>query len=60
MLFFQYLLFTIVFVTLALFILKWKKLGLALHFIVAVFSVWFFSGASFDVLGLMIAIPDST
>jgi hypothetical protein len=57
MLFFQYLLFTIVFVTLALIILKWKKIGLALHFITAAFSVWFFSGASFSVLGLMIVMP---
>jgi len=57
MLLFQYLLFTIVFVTLALIILKWKKLGLLLHIAIAVFSVWFFSGASFSVLGLMIVIP---
>ncbi len=57
MMFFQYLLFTILFVTLAIIILKWKKFGLVLHFIVAAFSVWFFSGASFSVLGLMIVIP---
>jgi len=57
MLFFQYLLFTIIFVSLAVIILKWKKIGLILHFIVAAVSVWFFSGASFSVIGLMIVIP---
>jgi hypothetical protein len=57
MLFFQYMLVTIVFVTLALTMLKWKKFGLALHFIIATFSIWFFAGASFSVLGLMIVIP---
>jgi hypothetical protein len=57
MLFFQYLLFTIIFVSLAVIILRWKKIGLLLHFIVAIVSVWFFSGASFSIIGLMIAIP---
>lgn len=57
MLFFQYLLFTIIFVSLAVIILKWKKIGLVLHFITAVFSYWFFSGATFSVIGLMIVIP---
>ncbi len=57
MLFFQYLLFTIIFVSLAAIILRWKKAGLILHFILAAFSVWFFSGASFSVIGLMIVIP---
>ncbi len=54
---FQYLLFPIVFITLALVILKWKKAGLLLHFIAAGFCVWFFSGANFTVLGLLIVIP---
>lgn len=57
MLFFQYLLITIVFTVLALFSLKWKKAGLVLHIALAVFCVWFFSGASFSVLGFMIVIP---
>ena len=57
MLFFQYLLFSIIFVSLAVIILKWKKIGLALHFIVAAVSFWFFSGANFSVSGLMIVIP---
>ena len=57
MMFFQYFLITIVFVGLALIILKWKKFGLALHFIVAVFSAWFFSGGTFSVIGFMIVIP---
>jgi hypothetical protein len=54
---FQYLLFPIVFICLALVILKWKKAGLILHFVVAAFCVWFFSGANFTVLGLLIVIP---
>ncbi len=57
MLFFQYLLFTIVFVVLALIILKWKKVGLAIHILAGAFCVWFFSGASFSVVGLLIVIP---
>ncbi|MHB1152421.1 MAG: Lcl C-terminal domain-containing protein [Eubacteriales bacterium] len=57
MLVFQYLLFTILFVLLATVTLKWKLIGLLLHLILAVFCVWFFSGASFSVLGLMIVMP---
>ena len=57
MLFFQYLLFAIIFVSLAVFILRWKKIGLALLFIAAAFSYWFFSGATFSVIGLMVVIP---
>ena len=57
MMLFQYLLFTIVFVVLALIILKWKKLGLALHLLTGAFCVWFFSGASFSVVGLLVVIP---
>lgn len=41
----------------ALIILKWKKIGLFLHLGVAVFSIFFFSKASFQVLWLMIVIP---
>ncbi|MFA9381106.1 MAG: DUF1566 domain-containing protein [Acetanaerobacterium sp.] len=54
---FQYLIFTIAFVLLALIILKWKKIGLILHLLLGAFCVWFFSGASFQVLGLLIIIP---
>lgn len=54
---FQYLIFTIVFVLLALIILKWKKIGLFLHLLLGAFCVWFFSGASFQVVGLLIIIP---
>jgi len=57
MLFFQYLLFAIVFVMLALIILRWKKIGLAVHLLAGVFCIWFFSGATFSVLGVMIVIP---
>lgn len=57
MLLFQYLLFAVVFTVLALVILRWKKIGLALYLITGAFCVWFFSGASFSVLGLMIVVP---
>lgn len=57
MMFFQYLLITIIFVSLAVIIMRWKKTGLILHFIVAIVSVWFFSGASFSIIGLIIVIP---
>ena len=57
MLIFQYWLFTWVFIALALVALKWRRIGLGLHVALAAFAVWFFSGASFDVLGLMIVLP---
>lgn len=57
MLVFQYLLFTIIFTLLAMAAIKWKKIGLILHIALACFCVWFFSGASFHVLGLLIVIP---
>lgn len=57
MLFFQYLLFTIVFVVLGVITLKWKIFGLILHMLLAGFSIWFFSGANVLVIGLMIVIP---
>ncbi len=57
MFFFQYMLFTIIFVLLALIILKWKKIGLIVHLLAGVFCIFFFSGASFSVLGLLIVIP---
>lgn len=57
MLIFQYMLFALVFVILALIILKWKKMGLTVHILTGVFCIWFFSGASLSVLGLLIVIP---
>lgn len=57
MLFLQYLLFTIVFSALALVSIKWPKIGLCMFIAVAAFAAWFFSGASFEVLGLLIVLP---
>ncbi|KGE70851.1 hypothetical protein DC28_15390 [Spirochaeta lutea] len=54
---FQYLLFTILFVVLAVVSLQWKRIGLALHVLIGGFCIWFFSGANFSVLGLLIIIP---
>jgi hypothetical protein len=54
---FQYLLFPIFFVVLALVILRWQKIGLLLHIAAGIFCLWFFSGANFVVLGLLIIIP---
>lgn len=54
---FQYLLMTFLFVLLAVIALRWKKLGLVLHVAAAAFCFWFFSGASFMILGLMIVTP---
>lgn len=57
LMFFQYLIFSFVFMALALIGLKLKKTGLALHISVCIFCLWFFSGANFSVLGLLIVIP---
>lgn len=57
MLFVQYLLFTMVFSGLALISLKWPKAGLCIFILLALFFTWFFQGASFDVLGLLILAP---
>lgn len=54
MLVFQYLLPTTIFTLLAVAAIKWKKIGLILHIALASFCIWFFSGASFNVLGLLI------
>ena len=54
---FQYMAFSICFVMLALIILKWRKFGLGLHIALGIFCMWFFSGASFSVLGVLIVIP---
>ncbi len=54
---FQYMLFPIIFVGLAISSLKWKWTGLFLHIGLALFSLYFFRGAHFTVIGLMIVIP---
>ncbi|AHF10096.1 MULTISPECIES: DUF1566 domain-containing protein [Dehalobacter] len=53
----QYMVFAIIFVLLALVILRWKRMGFLLHLIFGGFCIYFFSGASFNVLGLLIIIP---
>ncbi len=57
MLFFQYLIVTFVFVALGMVSLRWKRIGLAAHVLLAAFCAWFFSGASFQVVGLLIVLP---
>jgi len=54
---FQYMLFTIIFIVLALIAIKWKFIGLLIHLILGIVCIWFFSGASFSVLGLLVVIP---
>ena len=54
---FQYMLFSIIFIFLALSALRWKWTGLFLHIGVAIFAIFFFSGAHFTVIGLMIVLP---
>ena len=57
MFFFQYMLFSLLFIFLAVISLRWKKIGLILHLFLGSFCIYFFSGASFEVLGLLIIIP---
>lgn len=57
MLFFQYLLIPIFFILLAVVALKWKKVGVLCHVGLGGFCLWFFRGASFSVLGLLILFP---
>jgi len=57
MLIVQYLLFTIIFVLLAVFALRWKWIGLILHIALGAFCMFFFTGANFSVVGLLIVIP---
>jgi hypothetical protein len=57
MMLFQYLLITIVFVALGLVALKWRRAGLVAHLAAGGFFIWFFSGASFSVVGLLVLIP---
>ncbi|MGH0053571.1 MAG: DUF7670 domain-containing protein [Sphaerochaetaceae bacterium] len=57
MLFFQYLLFTFLFMALALISLRWRRIGLVVHILAALWVAWFFSGAQFSVIGLLIILP---
>lgn len=57
MLFIQYMSLTIIFVTLGLVALKWRKIGLGVFTTMAIFlSIFFFRGISFA-LGVMIVLP---
>lgn len=57
MLFLQYLSFPIAFALLALIALKWRRVGLAAYLAVGGISAWFFAGAQFSVVGLLIVLP---
>ena len=57
MMVFQYLLFSLVFVTLALVSLRWRRVGLSMHIGCALFCLWFFQRANFLVLWLLIVLP---
>jgi type IV secretory pathway VirB2 component (pilin) len=57
MLFFQYLLIPICICVCAVLALKWPKIGLGAHIALGLFFAWFFRGAAFIVIGLMIVIP---
>lgn len=57
MMFFQYLLVTLILLFAAIVSLKWRIIGAVLHLGLAGFCGWFFFGASFSVVGLMIVIP---
>ena len=56
-LFIQYLSIPIVFTSLGLLSLSYRRVGFLAHAGCALFALWFFSGASFEVLGLLILIP---
>jgi len=57
MMVFQYLSIPIIFIALSIMSIRWPKVGLALYTAIGLFCAWFFSGASFQVLGLMIILP---
>ena len=57
MLFLQYILFTFIFSGLGCLSLRFPKVGLAAHCALAVFTVFFFSGFSFQVVYLLLALP---
>jgi len=57
MLTFQYMLFPLLFIVLALIALRWKKFGLALHIVIGCCCAWFFAGANTLVLIPMIILP---
>ncbi len=50
---FQYMIITIILVSLALIILRWKKIGIFMHIALSIFCIWFFSGPS----SILIIIP---
>ncbi|MFX0011037.1 MAG: DUF1566 domain-containing protein [Candidatus Hermodarchaeota archaeon] len=53
----QYMSLSIIFVILGLVALHWRKIGLGIFTVVAIFLAIFFSGGSFAVIGIMIVIP---
>lgn len=53
----QYLLFAFIFMALGLISVRWRIPGLILHIALGVFCIFFFKGASFSVVGLLIVIP---
>lgn len=55
--FVQYLLFAIIFTILALIAMKYRRVGLGAYILLGLFSAFFFSGASFQVAYLSLAIP---
>ncbi len=57
MLFLQYLLFTFIFSGLGCLSLRFPRIGLTAHIALGVFTVFFFSGSSFQVVYLLIALP---
>lgn len=57
MLFFQYLSVPLAFMALGVFSLGFPRIGLGAHVLLAAAAVWFFWGASFQVLGIMIVLP---
>jgi hypothetical protein len=57
MLFLQYLLLPIVFCVSAVFSIRWPKIGLGVHIGLGLFLAWFFRGAAFNVIGVMVVLP---
>lgn len=57
LMFIQYVPFALTFILLPILAIRWHKIGLGLFLALAVFVPIFFSGASFDVVYLMLAFP---
>jgi hypothetical protein len=55
--FIQYGLFFLIFSGFSIISVLWSKVGALLFIIVGVFAWWFFAGASFSVVGVLIVIP---